>query len=178
MMRVLMWAILMMSAIVLAWAGHRWAMARTEANIAIRQLALVSADVKEIAGIKASSPPESRRSRPAPGLATRVADVVSKAGLPQAALQNLSPETESAAGAGLRKQAAKIMMDGMTLPELGRFLNEWRNAQPLWTVSSIDITPTPTPAKTRQASGPTDRPLRAVLGIETIFSATTPEWSR
>lgn len=176
MTRVFVWAILVMSAIVLAWSGHRWAMARTEANIAIRQLALVSADAKEIASIKASSPPESRRPRPAPGLATRVADVVSKADLRQAALQNLSPETESAAGAGLRRQAAKITMDGMTLSELGRFLNEWRNAEPMWTVCSIDITPTP--AKTRKASGPTDRPLRAVLGIETIFAASAQEGSR
>src|SRR4051794_17398541 len=54
MTRVLVWAILVMSAAVLAWAGHRWAAARADAHIAIRQFALVSVDAREIAGIKAS----------------------------------------------------------------------------------------------------------------------------
>ena len=112
--------------------------------------------------------------------------MVSKAGLPPSALQNLTPETESAHGTtGLRRQVAKLTLDSLTLPELGRFLQEWRSAEPVWTVSSLDITPAPA-RKRAAAAEPTDRPLRAVITIETVFATattetvfnTTPEGSR
>ena len=156
------------SVIACLWAGHWYWVARSDASLALRQLDRVSTDTREIALLRSSGPPESRRSRPPPGLATRVADVVSKAGLPQPTLQNLSPETESAAGAsGLRRQVAKMTLEPLTLPDLGRFLEEWRKAEPTWTVSSIDITPAPTRNRT---AGQGDRPLRAVIGIETVFA--------
>jgi hypothetical protein len=83
---------------------------------------------------------------------------------------SLSPETENPAGtSGLRKQAAKITLDGLTLPQLGRFLEEWRTAQPAWTLASIDITPTPHKARLT-SDAKVDRPLKAVLGIEIVFA--------
>jgi hypothetical protein len=148
------------------WAGHRYYIARAEASVSLRQLSIVSADAREIAAIRAAAPPESRRHRPPATLATHIADVVSKSGLPQSALQNLSPETESGVGsAGLRKETAKLTLEPLTLAELGCFLQEWRKAEPLWTVVSIDITPTPA-----RGRGTNDRPLRAVIGIETVFT--------
>jgi hypothetical protein len=140
--------------------------ARADANVAFHQLSVASADAREVAAIRAAAPPQSRRHRPPSGLATHVADVVSKSGLPQSALQNLSPETESGVGAtGLRKETAKLTLEPLTLAELGRFLQEWRLAEPLWTVASIDITPTST-----RGRGTNDRPLRAVIGIDTVFA--------
>lgn len=171
MTRALVWIIIVASIALCVWEGHRWLSARAEARSALRQLAAVRADVAEIASIRAAASPESRRARPAPGLAMRVADVVSKLGLPQSGIQNLSPETESMVGtSGLRKQAAKITLDGLTLAGLGRFLQEWRSAQPLWAVTSIDIAPTAAKVAARPGQA-TDRPLRAVLGIETVFAA-------
>lgn len=171
MTRALVWIIIAGSFGLCLWEGHCYYSARAGAGVALRQLAVVRADSGEIASIRAAAPPESRWPRPAPGLATRVADVVSKSGLPPSAFQSLSPETESTVGiSGLRKQAARVTLDGLTLPDLGRFLQEWRTAEPLWTVTSIDITP----AAAKVAAKPgqvTDRPLRAVLGIETIFAS-------
>jgi hypothetical protein len=156
------------SAVLCLWEGHRDYVAHTDANVALRQLSLVSADAREVAAIHAAAPPESRRHKPPAGLATHVADVISRSGLTQSTLQNLSPETESGLGAtGLRKETAKLTLEPLTLAELGRFLQEWRAAEPIWTVASIDITPTPTPTRGRAA---TDRPLRAVIGIETVFA--------
>jgi hypothetical protein len=170
MSRTWLWVLVAGCLILSAWAGRRYINARSEAAISLRQLTIVRNDAREIAAIRAAAPPESRRHRPPPGLASRVADVVSRAGLPQSALQNLSPETEAAADtSGLRKQSMKITLDGLTLPQLGRFLEVWRATQPLWMVASIDITPTS--SKTRSAPGQAvDRQLRAVLGIETLFA--------
>jgi hypothetical protein len=170
MRRALLWLVMCASAVLLCWAGQRYYAARSDSRVALRQLDLVRADAEAIADLRAAAPPESRRHRPPPGLATRLGDVISKAGLPPSSLQNLTPETESAYGsAGLKRQVAKLTLDGLTLPELGCFLQEWRTAQPLWTVSSIDITP----ASARMLATPghaTDRPLRATITIETIFA--------
>jgi len=155
-------------------------------------------DAREIATLRSAAPPESRRHRPAPpGLATRVADVVSKAGLPQSSLQNLSPETEtSVGGTALRRQVAKVTLDGLALPELGRFLQEWRTAEPAWTVSSIDITPAPArgpwraqPRRRTARSGPSSasRPFSGPSqppppphhphhGREPLMRAVVPHW--
>jgi hypothetical protein len=171
MTRALVWLVLGVSAALCLWEGHRYYTARSDAGLALRQLAVVRADAREIAALQAAAPPESRRPRPATGLATRVTDILSKAGLPQAVLQNVSPETETGIGnSGLRRQSAKITLDGLTLPDLGRFLQQWRATQPPWVVASIDITPTTAriAAKPGQA---TDRPLRAVLGVEIVFAA-------
>ena len=164
MTKVLVWLAVVASCVVCAWSGHRYLDARSDASVALHQLELVSTDAREIASVRAAAPPESRRNRPPPGLTTRVANVVSKAGLPQPTLQNLSPENEtSVGGSNLRKQTAKMTLEPLTLPELGKFLEEWRNAEPVWTMTSIDITPT-------RGKAAADRPLRAIIGIETVFA--------
>ena len=170
MKRSLLWSLVAACLVLCSWAARRYINSRADAALSLRQLRAVNADTREIAALRAAAPPESRRHRPPPGLATRVADAVSKAGLTQSAVQSVSPEVESSAGAsGLRKEAAKITLDGLTLPELGRFLQQWRTDQPVWTVISIDMTPTAT--KPRPNPGQSlDRPLKAVLGIETIFA--------
>src|SRR5262245_50846859 len=103
MTRALVWLVLGASAALCLWEGHRYYTARSDAGRALRQLAVVRADAREVAAMRAAAPPESRRPRPTTGLAARVTDVVSKANLPQGVLQNVSPETESALGqSGLR----------------------------------------------------------------------------
>jgi hypothetical protein len=173
MTKALLWIALAVSLVLCMMAGHRYWAARSDANASLRQLQRVSDNAREIASLRSAAPPESRRQRPRPGLASRVADVVSKASLPQSSLQSLSPETETqVGGTGLRRQVAKMTLDGMTLPQLGRFLQEWRTAEPAWTVDAIDITPAPTRGRSTPSG---DRLLRAVLSIETVFSTSTTQ---
>jgi hypothetical protein len=175
MTKILLWTAVAVSLVLCMMAGHRYWAARSDANVSLRQLQRVTDNAREIASLRSAAPPESRCQRPPPGLASRVADVVSKAGLPQSSLQSLSPETETqVGGTDLRRQVAKMTLDGLTLPQLGRFLQEWRAAEPAWTVAAIDITP----ASTRGRGTPAgDRPLRAVLTIETAFATPTTEAS-
>jgi hypothetical protein len=168
MTKLLVWLLAACSIATLAWAGHRYWLARADANLAMLQLQRVTADVNDIAALRTAAPPESRRPRPTSGLGAKIGDVIAKAGLPQSCLQSLSPETESPVGnAGLRRQLAKLTLEGLTLPELGAWLAEWRTAQPQWTVASIEITPA-----SQRVSKATERPLRALIGIETVFGTT------
>ncbi len=151
----------------LLWTAARYMNARGEAAVTAAQWEIVADQARELVTLRSEAPPESRRPRPAPGIAARLAGVVAAAGLPQGVLQNVTPEQESAVnggkGAAYRRLAVRLTMDPVTLPELGRFFAQWRGAEPTWLVTSVDLSPT-----SRHARG-TQKPLRAALVIETVF---------
>jgi hypothetical protein len=62
-----------------------------------------------------------------------------------------------------------VTLAGVTLPQLGGFLKEWRQREPAWTVSGIDLAPQAPGKKGEASSAGGDLPLRAVIGIETMF---------
>lgn len=104
------------------------------------------------------------------GLASRVATAIQRAGLPASALSSLSPEAESpiANHHGLRiaRHRATLTLAGVTLPQVGAFLDAWRTNEPAWTPVSIDITPAS--GKAPEAGG--DRPLRVVISVESVVA--------
>ena len=163
---------IVVSTALLAWSGHRYLQQRGDATTATGGFKAVVDQATELTTLRSEAPPESRRARPAPGIAARLAGVVAVAGLPQNSLQNVTPELESPVNAGsgafaYRRSAVRLTLDPITLPELGRFLQEWRSAEPVWTVTTIDLTPTSQLAKGQQ------KPLRAALLIETVFAQDT-----
>lgn len=107
-------------------------------------------------------------------LAQEISAALAAAGLPASALANLSPDSGiavpgSAPGAGLTQLRAGLTLNDITLPQLGRFLAEWRHRQPAWTVTGIDLTPEQANADAARAIGG-DLPLQAVLIIESIVT--------
>jgi hypothetical protein len=107
-------------------------------------------------------------------LTPRISAALAAAGLPASALSSLSPEAESPIGEGdlkARRTRAVLTLAPVTLPQLGGFLAAWRSREPQWTVSSIELSPQPgnqSPGQSAAAPGG-DLPLRAVLGLETLF---------
>jgi hypothetical protein len=106
-------------------------------------------------------------------LATRVAGVLSAAGLAQSNLGALSPEstTQRSGGGTTVRRRATMTLQSLTLPELGRFLAEWRSREPSWTVTSIDLNPQERAKPTPGA----DLPIRAVVLLESLsFESSRP----
>lgn len=173
MTRVFVLLSLIAGCLMLVWSGKRYLGARAEAVTAGARLELVADQTRELSQLRAQAPPELLRERPAPGLTARIAGVVAVAGLPQSALQNVTPELETLVttvrGGKYRRMTVRMTLEPVTLPELGRVLSEWRSAEPLWTVSSIDLSP-----GSGAASGSQKR-LRAALVIETIFGDDVKE---
>lgn len=114
-----------------------------------------------------------------------------EAGLPVTALTNLTPEADGPVmsgrgGAGddaasrYRRQAARVTIEQVTLPQVGKFLAAWRTAQPRWMVTSLQVQPAPAAAAPDRAVGEiAHQPLRMYLVIESTYldlpSASTPE---
>lgn len=102
------------------------------------------------------------------GLAPRVTASLQLAGLPTGVLVSLSPEADTlvASDDGVRvvRRRATLVLSGVTLPQLGRFLEGWRIAEPAWTPVSIDLSPLG--GKGPEAGG--DAPLRTTVVVEAL----------
>ena len=107
-----------------------------------------------------------------PTLAARVSGVLTASGLPQSSLAGLSPESvvqRSDAGTALRVRAT-LTLQSITLPEVGRFIAEWRTRHPAWALTSIDLVPEAgIQSGNKSAVTPgSDLPVRTVLVVESI----------
>jgi hypothetical protein len=165
-----MWALaLTCSTGVLAWSGVRYGSARAAAASGLARFAAVSAQCSEAARLRRSAPAWALHGRVS-GLTPRISAALATSGLPASALASVSPEAESPVGDAdlrARRSRAVVTLAPITLAQLGGFLAAWRTREPQWTVSSIDVAPQNGGARQEMAGG--DLPLRAVIGIETLF---------
>lgn len=122
-----------------AWAGQRAFKAHDRLNAAQRHHESVTKSVALIDQLRNTTP--SASPKPPPNVSGQVADALVEAGLAPALLTNLAPEAETSVGPRYRLQAARLTLEPVTLPDLGRFLKVWRSTRPEWTVASITVSP-------------------------------------
>lgn len=140
--------------------------ARREAARASSHLAGVTADADELARLRSGSASPRGEARDASELPARLSATLSGCGLPSTAVQNFTAAPGRRTGPDrVRRQRATVVFNQITLPQVGRFLESWREAEPEWVVSSIELLPAGT------APGGGDIPLRVLLSLE----AVTPE---
>lgn len=139
--------------------------ARSQAHSAGLQLTSTARDAEAIRTLKSSMPPESS-DEPAGGLTQRISASLARTGLPAAALAGLSPEAESPLvtqpGVRAARRRTTLTLAGIALPQIGRFLDDWRTTEPAWIPVSIDLAPMG--GKPPEAGG--DLPLRGVIVLE------------
>jgi hypothetical protein len=151
-------------------SGARYCRARACATEDLSRLALVSRQAGELTSLRTSAPAWMLRTRPPTGLTPRITAALAASGLPAAAVSSVSPESESPVGDSdlkARRSRATLTLAGITLPQLGAFLQAWRSREPQWTISSLDLVPQAGQPKAESTGG--DLPLRVVIGMETLF---------
>ncbi len=115
-----------------------------------RQSALhdTAALAAEITALRDQEQRVERQSRPEQDVIARVNAVLSKIGLPQSSFSGLSPETDvavqsrsstSGSEPRLRRQTVRLNLSDLDLAELGQFLAAWRETNPMWTTTRIDL---------------------------------------
>jgi hypothetical protein len=153
----------------LAYAAREYTRARAQARAELAQLNLISPQAREVALLRASAPVWASRTPPETALAPAAAAVVAGCGLPASALANVAPQAPARVGEGqfaAMRQRATITLTNVTLPEVGRFLEAWRQAEPDWIVTGIELSP----QQRGNATPGADLPLRAIITIEALFS--------
>ncbi|MCC6678244.1 MAG: hypothetical protein IT436_13975 [Phycisphaerales bacterium] len=163
-------AVVAVTTIALTVSGRDMLAARTGARTRLAAFQGLTDRVREYDRLQARS----ERWPPRPtdtSLAQEVSATMAAAGLPPPSLANLSPDTgtEVPGAIGLVRLRAGMTLNNVTLPQVGRFLSEWRRRQPApggWTVTAIDLTPET--GGDKPVGG--DLPLRAVLNLEAIVT--------
>ncbi|MBC7834178.1 MAG: hypothetical protein H7Y88_03640 [Phycisphaerales bacterium] len=145
--------------------------ARVTANTELTKLHGATDAVRQILAARAAMPSLPADGADSSALATRLSTVLSSCGIPASSLSSLTPDTtaQAAPGTVAVRRRAGLTLTGITLPQIGRFLDAWRTAEPAWVAASIDVTPehqrTP-PAPGGPGGG--DLPLRAVISLERL----------
>jgi hypothetical protein len=139
----------------LAWSGTRYSAARGDLRLAEAQHQTITSAAAEIERLRNATPTVAAGAKPQPNISGQVTDTLVEAGLAPALLTNVTPESDTAieranAGAGsraanpaarYRRQSARLTLEPLTMPDLGRFLATWRTSQPQWTIASINVSP-------------------------------------
>ncbi len=171
--------------VTLAWSGARYASARGDLHTATARYASVASNVAEIQRLRGTQATIASAARPQPNLSGQISDTLVEAGLSPNLLTSLAPDPDMPVTIGsshdYRRQSARLTLDPLSVPDLGRFLGSWTSAQPEWTVSAITMTPITLAAQPRangvapgraeddrDAVSP-NRRVRAVLTIECLY---------
>jgi len=174
---IMFWMVVLgLSTAALTVAGRGAISAHERARVNVASFRGLSEGVQEFDRLKARAAPWPPRSASEGGLAQEVSAVLAAAGLPASAMTSLSPDNGTAlpGDSGLTQLRAGLTLNNITLPQLGRFLSEWRRRHPApgrWTVTAIDLSPE---AESGKAAAPgataRDLPLRAVMNLESIVA--------
>ncbi|MCC6678154.1 MAG: hypothetical protein IT436_13515 [Phycisphaerales bacterium] len=165
-----------LSTAALTVAGRGTFTAHERARVSVASFRGLSDRVQEFDRLKARAAPWPPRSSSEGGLAQEISAVLTAASLPASAMTSLSPDngTTLPGDVGLTQLRAGLTLNNITLPQLGRFLAQWRRRQPAlggWTVTAIDLSPE---AESGKAAAPgataRDLPLRAVMNLESIVA--------
>ena len=171
----MLWCVVgVVSASALVPTGWSWLHAvRLERAESLR-LERVKHQAQKLGDLKTKLPEWALAAKAAGTLAPEVSAALGASGLPASAMASLSadPETAgtpgaSAAGIQVRHRHATLVLGSVTLAQLGTFLQTWRQRQPAWTVSMMDVSPEPNGAALKAQTGG-DLPLHAVLTMETL----------
>ncbi|MCC6228411.1 MAG: hypothetical protein IT432_04205 [Phycisphaerales bacterium] len=144
--------------------------ARRERAFASETLVLRRAQADELVLLRRATATLPRSSG---DLASRMTAVLASCGLHSSTLGSVLPEPPvelpSAGGVHRTRQIARVSLEKLTLPALGRILDTWRSAEPAWAITAIDLSAAPgtkalAPGEDRQLR------LRATLTLEAVFS--------
>ncbi len=165
--------------------------AAAQADRAADQLAGIDRQLALITSLQSAIPDWARRTTPtlAQGgaLTTAVNDCLAAAGLPASALASLSPAADTpitlgpsasggrgTANSSAVRRRAVLTLAPVTLDQVGRVLGAWREAHPDWTITTIDLAPEAQGRRDAAVPPGGDLPLRAVVSIETLYTASSP----
>lgn len=142
-------ALVASSAGAIAGASSWWAASQAR-RVADADHAAAAALVREVTRLRGLQRVVGERP-PSTAHLDMLTDALGEAGLSTSVLQRVSPESESpwagpadSAAAGrlpLRKAGVRVELEGVSIPQLGRFLASWRRQQPQWTPTTITLSP-------------------------------------
>lgn len=144
--------------------------ARRDARHAVEHHRTIVDRSSRLDALRAAAPAWAASPRARDPLTPRLSATLAACGLPPESLASVSADDESSRDAGgvrIVTRRASVTLAKLTLPGLGRFLRDWRERAPEWTVTSIEIAPDTSRPPTPGA----DLSLRVSIVVETTHAA-------
>ncbi|MFG0282915.1 MAG: hypothetical protein ACF8R7_00695 [Phycisphaerales bacterium JB039] len=129
--------------------GLRWRAATRAEATAVARLHRIAIDAQQLAALSGQSERVALSERPPQDLIARIRAALTDSGLSAAALDGVQPESSApvrtaprsmTGAADYQRQAARAVFRGVTLADLGKFLDRWSRTQSLWTPATITLT--------------------------------------
>lgn len=117
------------------------ALAAADVTLVAERAALenTSRDLGELRELAAQREVVADAKRPTTDVIALVNAVLRDAGLPTTRLKALEPEADVPLAGRYRRQALRLAIERLSVPELGAFLAAWRAAASVWTPRSIEL---------------------------------------
>lgn len=117
--------------------------ATSRADAAFSTLVSVGRDAQELLALRRRQPTRATGEQPTQDTLARVTATLAEAGIPAERLRNLERESDSELSAGsgerLRALSMRVVLEPVTVVQLGAFLARWRDGQKLWDVSRLEL---------------------------------------
>lgn len=128
----------------LAFSAHRLADARRRLDWSQAQLVATAATAQRIMDLRSRRQQVADRKRPEQDVIARVTGSLARTGIRSDRLSGVSPESDSALPGNpetgvYRRQAVRLSLSRLSVPELGLLLGDWRASQALWTPTQIEL---------------------------------------
>lgn len=123
-----------------AMSGNRLASAKSQMNSAQLTLVNLTKDAQSIIDLRSKQQVISESKRPEQDVIARVNSTLADVGIPSSHFDSLRPESDGAfPESKYRRQSVRIILNEITVAELGAFLNQWSLTQKLWTPTRIEL---------------------------------------
>ncbi len=138
--------------------------AQRQLNAALTAQQRLINEAQQIIRLRSKQQRIAEHKRPEQDVIARVNTTLAEAGIPPERFGGLRPESDAAlTNTAYRRQSVRITLDELSIIELGAFLDQWSQAQQLWTPTRIELTH----ARSRQDS---DRYDAAILITATYLA--------
>jgi hypothetical protein len=144
--RVILACTALLAAVVVALGAQQLTAARSRARSAQTALDQIARDAQEVLELLGRVQHVELRQRPQQDVIAQVNTVLAEVGIPSRSLRSLSPEADSQIVSGkdttnakLNRQSLRLVLENLTVPEIGAFLLKWRSSQQIWTVTRIEL---------------------------------------
>ncbi len=161
---------------ILGLALRSFLIARFQAHQAESTLVQVRSQTTELARLQQTTASLPTAEHRASELSPILSGILANQGIPSQALASFSTGGSSSVGpeSTVARERATLMLNSITLPQLGRVLQAWREAEPCWAVTSIELTPMTPTSQDRTGSAASaggDSPISASLTLEAMVEA-------
>ncbi len=172
----------------LVYNADRYVAARSASQDKVHECRVIAGGLRELQALKHAGGPLASPASTDEGLAEAVSQTLAEVGLPSTTLESLVPDLGATGSSGspiltadgqrtdamLRCARASLVLQDLTLPRLGAFIDAFARRRPGWRLTTIDI------ARDRDAkvTPGEDLPIRAVLSLETLAITTPGEQRR